>query len=298
MVSPARESEAPELNRGEFKERIPAYLVSSHQIDPHNGQPDLETVYSSHDNTTVAQVDPEVNHQGYGSYSPSNGTYLTSHDAAYSPGQHDHSQQATHAAAYATAGDYQRLPPNEKEKKQDGKRICGVALPTFIFSIILALVVIGASIGGAIGGTNATRNAKDAQDAAAASATGAAASSTLTNQPKATSTSSSSSTTTDSNALSVPTTDVVVSFDCDSRSGQNQTMELNGGHLYIYSVECGIDTVSSGDTGIDLFAATTYTFEDCLRVCSTFNYNSGSDTCKGVSFNTGEFLYPTTVSIV
>jgi hypothetical protein len=136
-------------------------------------------------------------------------------------------------------------------------------------------------------------NAKDAQDAAAASATGAAASSTLTNQPKATSTSSSSSTTTDSNALSVPTTDVVVSFDCDSRSGQNQTMELNGGHLYIYSVECGIDTVSSGDTGIDLFAATTYTFEDCLRVCSTFNYNSGSDTCKGVSFNTGEFLCPT-----
>lgn len=85
-----------------------------------------------------------------------------------------------------------------------------------------------------------------------------------------------------------------MSFDCDSRSGQNQTLELNGGHQYVYSVECGVDTVGSGDTGIDLFAATTYTFEDCLRVCSTFNYNSGTETCKGVSFNTGESLHPTT----
>ncbi|ETS76732.1 hypothetical protein PFICI_12119 [Pestalotiopsis fici W106-1] len=261
MVSPARESEAPELNRGEFKERIPAYLVSSYQVH----QPDLETVYSS--NGTTTQVDPEVNHLGYSSYSPSNGAYPTNHNTYQQPGHYDDSNQVTtHGAAYGTGGEYKPLPPDQQEK-QDKRRICGLALPTFIFFIVLGLVVIGASVGGALG-VKASQNAKDAQDATASdsSATGAA-SSTLSNQPKATATttSSSSSQTTDSSALSVPTTDVVVAFDCDARSGQNQTMEISGGHLYVYAVECGVDTISNGNTGIDLFAATTYTFEDCLR---------------------------------
>lgn len=104
-------------------------------------------------------------------------------------------------------------------------------------------------------------------------------------------TSSSGSQTTDASALSVPTSGVVVSFNCDQRSGQNQTLTLpSGGQEFIYSVECGVDMTGGSNGGVDLFAATAYTFEDCLRVCSSYNANSGTDACKGVSFNTGMYF--------
>ncbi|KAI4600056.1 hypothetical protein KJ359_001157 [Pestalotiopsis sp. 9143b] len=281
--TPARESEAPELDRGgdQTKERVPAYLVQSYSVDGHRHQPDLETVHSS-GNTTHGDL--EVSQQGgYDPYTPSNGTYTPGQDAYQV--SHDHAQQAH--AGYS-GGEYKSLPPGQQEKG-DRKRICGLAVPTFIFFIILGIVVIGASVGGAVGGVTATNNAKQA---AAASASGSAATGTastsLTNQPMATATTSSlGSQTTDASALSVPTSGVVVSFNCDQRSGQNQTLTLpSGGQEFIYSVECGVDMTGGSNGGVDLFAATAYTFEDCLRVCSSYNANSGTDACKGVSFNT------------
>jgi hypothetical protein len=171
MAIPAAESEAPELNRGEYqyKELIPPHLIQINQSNVDLNRPDLRTVHS---HQGFNQADLEVNQlTGHGT--------LPSHQDTYRPDQYQPSYQGTFQSPHETyqQSQYQssQYPPSHKvyspnhgvtqteqhemkvPDQQNGqrRRICGLAWPTVVFLVILGLVVIGASVGGAVGGTAA-----------------------------------------------------------------------------------------------------------------------------------------------
>ncbi|ETS76733.1 hypothetical protein PFICI_12120 [Pestalotiopsis fici W106-1] len=267
MQSPAMESEAPELYRddGQFKEVMPSSNLGPYQqqVDPANRgggnhQSHLEAV-------RIGQVDPEV--LGYGTYS-STGTG----DPQLAPTDHDEPKPA---------------PSDQKKKRDDKKRIWGLTLPTLIFIIVVAVIVIGASIGGALGGLKATKDRNGALNSV-----DSAESRSLSTQPKATATTAATATVTTtqsadiSNYIAPTDKDLYIHIDCAALEDDHQSTQMANGQTYSYSVECGKDIVRfTGDVGIDIFAATTYTFEDCLMVCSSYNQNSNSTGCKAIAFN-------------
>jgi hypothetical protein len=51
---------------------------------------------------------------------------------------------------------------------------------------------------------------------------------------------------------------------------------------YSFSVKCGIDI---NGKEVDIMAVVSYSLNDCLMACASYNRNTGSTICKGVEFN-------------
>ncbi|KAE9577150.1 hypothetical protein CGCF415_v001274 [Colletotrichum fructicola] len=181
----------------------------------------------------------------------------------------------------------QQVPPGSGS---DVRRICGLHRSTFYLALVLAVVIIVGSVGGGVGGSlavkNAQRGAQSAQESqatptpiptettiATSSATGSASGSA-----KASATGSPTTTT----RISMPTFGLLA-LDCPSISGTTASLTA-GGQSSSYDLDCGVD--NNGD-GIDIIAVVSWSLEDCLRVCSSFNANrkSGSESCAGVQFH-------------
>jgi hypothetical protein len=124
-----------------------------------------------------------------------------------------------------------------------------------------------------------------------ASSSGSAATSgtsTSAGSPAAATTATTTTSTNLANPLSVPTANVVLAMDCVGLNGTDQTITVSGKD-YVFGLYCGADYVRTTASGsIDIFAATVYTLNDCLRVCATYNLASNKNLCIGVSFSASE----------
>lgn len=72
----------------------------------------------------------------------------------------------------------------------------------------------------------------------------------------------------------------MLALDCPNIDGSNQVISL-GDDTYTYEAKCGYDF--NGD--IDILGVTAYSFRDCLKACSSYNRNRGSNDCLAVSFS-------------
>ncbi|KAF4838687.1 hypothetical protein CGCTS75_v000037 [Colletotrichum tropicale] len=176
----------------------------------------------------------------------------------------------------------QQVPLNSGS---DGRRICGLHRSTFYLALVFAVVIIVGSVGGGVGGgaqsaqesqttptpipTETTTATNSATGSASGSASGSAKAST-TGSPVT------------STRISMPTSGLL-SLDCPSISGTTASITA-GGQSSSYDLDCGVD--NNGD-GIDIIAVVSWSLEDCLRACSSFNANrkSRSESCAGVQFH-------------
>lgn len=79
--------------------------------------------------------------------------------------------------------------------------------------------------------------------------------------------------------IAIPTTGTL-SLDCPGLTA-TQTIDL-GGPEWTFTPQCGVDL--NGD-GVDILAIVSYSFEDCLMACASYNRNSGTTDCVGVEFS-------------
>jgi hypothetical protein len=78
----------------------------------------------------------------------------------------------------------------------------------------------------------------------------------------------------------VPTSGVLA-FNCSSLD-TTQSITINGA-TWTYNLHCGDDYTGQR---IDLAAPTVYSFNDCLKACSTYSlFTQNSTGCVGVAFN-------------
>ena len=157
-------------------------------------------------------------------------------------------------------------------------RICGLKARSFwiLFSIITAVVVIGAAVGGGIGGSMAARSQKSKDS-----------SSTTTGQPSndtVTSASSSSAsntnntpTPTSSKPITVTTTEVIgpsqtLSRDCPSSNGTLYDVTL-GPRVYSFRKFCNTVLVT---TGANVVSTPTNDLNTCINRCAGYNFHNNS----------------------
>ncbi|KAK8064000.1 eukaryotic aspartyl protease [Apiospora saccharicola] len=146
-------------------------------------------------------------------------------------------------------------PPQETPKK-----ICGVKRSTFIFSLVLGFVVIGAAVGGAVGGSLAARHASACSPTAS---------------PNTTSTSP---------YFSIPTSGVRVELDCNKYPGYKPyTVEVGGTTTATatFKPTCAKDFP---DPAQDLLALTVYNELDCMKACAAYNHARNATECVAAVF--------------
>ncbi|KAF3024932.1 hypothetical protein E8E14_013221 [Neopestalotiopsis sp. 37M] len=74
------------------------------------------------------------------------------------PAQYGARQSRDYDSQVFSAGKGSEAPIQpEQEEETQKRRICGLSVPTLVFLIMLALLVVGASVGGAVGGIAATQ---------------------------------------------------------------------------------------------------------------------------------------------
>lgn len=81
-------------------------------------------------------------YQAYQNYQPQDHGYPTESDATQPLAQQQWQGQGQQPAG---------------EKGSQARTVCGIALPTFILAVLLAIVVIGAGVGGGVGGSLAAK---------------------------------------------------------------------------------------------------------------------------------------------
>ncbi|KAF6831802.1 hypothetical protein CMUS01_07189 [Colletotrichum musicola] len=209
---------------------------------------------------------PEVVSGGGGSH------YLPSHPLSPSPASAYHAHQPP-------------FPQSEVTEKKESSKICGLRRPTSYLALVLAFVVIAASVGGGVGGSYAvyqTRNKSqaDAQATEAVTVTVINADATPT---QATGTATGTATGLDTR---IPTPTLgLLPLDCPNLTGKTMTVNV-GGKTWGYDLECGGDNTGSG---IDITAVVSYSLRDYLLACSSYSSRegatSGIDPCAGVQFN-------------
>ncbi|KAH6646525.1 hypothetical protein BKA67DRAFT_579892 [Truncatella angustata] len=159
------------------------------------------------------------------------------------------------------------------------RKLFGIPWSTVAFSVTIAFVVIGASVGGAVGSTQALHHQTEYQVVTITSITVVAGTQT-------------SSVPTASGTLvapfNVPTADVTLALDCENRDGKTEPLVFND-TTYVFSQHCGTDfeRVTPSSVSLDLFTVAVYTLQDCLRACVSYNLAHGSKECIAVEFNRG-----------
>ncbi|KAK0615589.1 hypothetical protein B0T17DRAFT_510177 [Bombardia bombarda] len=137
--------------------------------------------------------------------------------------------------------------------------ILGLRPPTFILSVLLALVVVIAAIGGGVGASVAVANAKKECASNSGSRTPGSVNGTIATVP----------------------TEGLLDFDCPQTAKSRQIVNL-GSSPWGFEVKCKSDYIGSN---IDIAGMTTYSFTDCITACALFNSFAGNNTCVGVYFN-------------
>ncbi|KAJ0375193.1 hypothetical protein COL26b_006565 [Colletotrichum chrysophilum] len=189
-------------------------------------------------------------------------------------------------------------PQQPQQPVNTERRICGLRRTSFFLFVVLAAVVIAASVGGGVGGSLAVLRMKEqtqaeVQASAAAKATATdspVASSTVTSVPATvtnTPTTGSTQTTANAASISIPTTGLVTTGDlqinCPNLTGRTMSVTV-GGVKSNYDTECNVDY--TGDD-VDVMALVSYTLDTCIMACSSYNknINGTSERCIGVQFN-------------
>ncbi|KAI1880199.1 hypothetical protein JX265_001820 [Neoarthrinium moseri] len=159
------------------------------------------------------------------------------------------------------------------EPQKRNRTKCHIERNGWILILVIVALIVGAAVGGGVGGSLAVERAKAAAVTANATPTSSA--------PQTSSTATSTST-----FYTMPTdvtrgdVDVAVALDCPAIDGRSTTIL---GSTWLPA--CGLDFTGSGNPSIDILAATTYSWEDCVRACATYNKKSGSRGCVGITFN-------------
>ncbi|KAK8091718.1 hypothetical protein PG997_002079 [Apiospora hydei] len=169
------------------------------------------------------------------------------------------------------------------EKGLGSKRdatICGMSRALFITLVVLIVLIIGAAVGGGVGGSMAVKSAyndgakgassmRPAADVAASSTNAVAAATTV------------ASTTGTTSLYTAPTAGVQLALDCPQLAGEKVTIKYGSDYEASFNLACGLDKPGRG---FDLFSATIYTYNDCMRLCVSYNRASHTKNCQGVSF--------------
>jgi hypothetical protein len=92
------------------------------------------------------------------------GYYPGSYGAvSHGPGTYqDHASSGFYQANAPPAALDSRPYTDEDEKRQARKDICGLRRPTFWLLLVLAVVIVGAAVGGSVGGVAAVNNSRNA----------------------------------------------------------------------------------------------------------------------------------------
>ncbi|KAK8113283.1 hypothetical protein PG984_013809 [Apiospora sp. TS-2023a] len=151
-------------------------------------------------------------------------------------------------------------------RQEKPRTICGIKRSTFIFALVLGLIVIGAAVGGAVGGSLAARHAS--------------ACSPTASSPNTTSSASSST----SPYFSIPTSGVRVDLDCNKYPGYKPyTVEVGGTTTAnaTFKPTCAKDFP---DPAQDLLALTVYNEFDCMKACAAYNHARNAMECVAAVF--------------
>ncbi|KAK7936075.1 hypothetical protein PG985_001570 [Apiospora marii] len=147
------------------------------------------------------------------------------------------------------------LPPKKRQKK-----ICGIKRSTFILSLVLGFIVVGAAVGGAVSGSLAARQAFAACSPTASPPT--------------------------SSYFSIPTAGVAVEvdLDCNKYPGYKPYPVDAGTATATFTPSCGTDWP---DPAQDILALTSYTEVDCMKACAAYNHARGATECIAAVFIAG-----------
>ncbi|KAK7967169.1 uncharacterized protein PG986_001446 [Apiospora aurea] len=162
-------------------------------------------------------------------------------------------------ADYATLSSASHVGGQHPLHDDSHRSVCGIKRSTFIFSLVLSFIVIGAAVGGAAGGSLAVQRA----------------SACPSNSPEASGGSATSP------YLSIPTSDVSVALDCQKLNGSTQAVVI-GDETRSFKLACGRDYHSPQSQ--DLMGLTSYTMEACLRACVAYNLAWNSSECVAAVF--------------
>ncbi|OQE83306.1 hypothetical protein PENNAL_c0033G04990 [Penicillium nalgiovense] len=170
-------------------------------------------------------------------------------------------------------------------KSPERKRICGLTSTVFwVLMGVIAIVVIGAAVGGGVGATVSKKTTSD-NSAESSSHT------TEPSNPYLDATSTSPSTETASATSSGPVTSGTVGLAGNPCPRSNGTTEPAPGPSD-YTLLCGVDwprgadAASGGGKVQDLSIETEYTLKACLRRCTDWTKNkSNKQNCKGVVYS-------------
>ncbi|KAK7937774.1 uncharacterized protein PG986_014642 [Apiospora aurea] len=148
--------------------------------------------------------------------------------------------------------------------------ICGISRTLFITLVVVTIVIIAAAVGGGVGGVWPSRASgeRPAGDVSASS-TDAVTAASRTDR------------TTGTSLYAVPTAGVRLPLECARLTGENVTVKYDSSYEASFSLACGLDKPGRR---FDIVGATVYTYNDCMRLCVSYNRASRTKDCRGVLF--------------
>ncbi|KAH7066642.1 hypothetical protein BKA63DRAFT_522871 [Paraphoma chrysanthemicola] len=190
---------------------------------------------------------------------------------AYSPDYH-------HAEQSKAAGEVRAYYNDEigaKHAAQQQTTILGLRRRNFWTLLAIALVLVGAIIGGSVGGMMAVQNSKSNPDSASAPNPGTPSASSQS--PSATSIPLASSSATPSSAsLYIPppaSSILAIDISCPS------VLESYNGKGYRCFKDTDINSIG------DITGITAYSLQQCVDACSTMNEVEGTASCRAVALS-------------
>lgn len=162
------------------------------------------------------------------------------------------------------------------------RKICGLRPTTFMLTLaVVFLIMLLAGVGGGLGSVAQ----ENMQKLSAAQSKIAELRSVTAGTPAATKTGANgiATVTVTSTAKATPTSD------CLQKANQNYTSTDSG---LSYTMLCGT-VYSGGDPHLSYYGAVQETFEDCIMMCDSYNYQLNTRNVTSITYNyAGELGYP------
>ncbi|KAK8022576.1 hypothetical protein PG993_013343 [Apiospora rasikravindrae] len=157
--------------------------------------------------------------------------------------------------------------------------VCGISRALFITLVVLTVVVIAAAVGGGVGGSMAVKSAYN--DGAKGTSNEQPAADMPLSSTNAVVTATPAASTTETSLYTAPTAGVQLALDCPRLTGEKVTIKYGSDYEASFNLACGLNERNRGS---NLFSGTVYTYNDCMRLCVSYNRASHTRDCQGASF--------------
>ncbi|EJT78738.1 hypothetical protein GGTG_03836 [Gaeumannomyces tritici R3-111a-1] len=174
--------------------------------------------------------------------------------------------------------------------EQRRHKVCGMSIATFVLAVALFVAVIGAAVGGGVGGSMAASTSRSLEECRSALNRQSSPSTPISSTPPSPPSSTGApdgNCTANKRVLEIgpnggvvpPTRDVVVELGCPAMQSAQKILTIDGKRL-TFAIRCGEDFNRK-----DIGAAISYSMDDCLYSCASYNVISGRQECVAVTFS-------------